>query len=233
MIFSLVLSSCFKTAEQIASEKSVTHTDDSKYIENADVQSELDNTKIQLQKMQGLVQDSNAQIETLKKENEELKARFAKLEQDNLEFREKTTKHLADIIGDVAILDERTSSPSPKSKSDATKADKPKKKIDPNLSPLDQAKNLLNQKKHKEAEQVLEKALEGKSQYRDQILFEHGRALYLQKDYKRAIVSFDEVVQKHPKSNKWKRSVELVADSFENLNLKTEASAYRSLLNKK
>lgn len=211
---------CFKTAAQMEAEKGKSQQSDLQ-LQQANAAADADMYKSRFNQVHGELTDTRNEVAQLKAENEALKKRVANTEEGFIKYKEETQKTLAQLVADVALLDERTSKHPEPHKEEKT----------PPGNPLEQARDALKSKDYKTMIAVTEHGLASKkAKNKDLLLFYQGLGYYKLKDYKKALISFNEIVENHKKSNKYKDAINLGAESFDKLGMKDEAKAYRSLL---
>lgn len=225
-IFTLSLGGCFKTASQLESEQAVSELRKDKASLNAD----LEQLRQDQAKLGGRIEEleaaSNGRSEGLKKDQTTITSRLQALEEKNTNL----TTEIAKLTAELETLKEQSQA----SREHSSRPEKEHVTATPkNLAEtLTKVSGLVKDKQYDEALKLIEPALNNKKiiKGRDQLLYWQGEALFQKKDYKRGILSFTEIVDNHPKSNRYNMSVKRIVASFNGLGMKKEAHDFEKML---
>jgi TolA-binding protein len=232
IIISFLLTSCFKTAEQIKREKEVdlqvaqsakTIRDLSETIQQ--LKSQINSTSGQIEeidhKSQQKAQEQNQtfsqtvlqlseQVKLLLTDNVELKSKLAKIEKD-LEAQRKYIKNVTGTLTKISGPTKRSSG-----------------------SKLKKAHKAFEKNQKKTAKKLYQELLnEGKinAAQRNHVYFNLGLLDYWAAKYNKALVYFSKIYTKYPRSSFSPRSLLYIARSFKKQNKTAEASAmYQELI---
>lgn len=231
---SLILTSCFKTAEEIRREKEVDEriAQSSKTI--AELNQTIENLKQQIASTSGQIEEYDykrqqtdqqmnktvseslvqltEQVKNLVQENADMKAQLANLERDVSAQK----KYIKNVTGSLSKITGASGSSG--------------------TSKLKQAHTAFEANKQKEAQELYNEVLaEGKinNAQKNHVYFNLGLLDYWSKNYNEAITYFSKIYTKWPRSSFSPRALLYIARSFDKQKKSAEAKAmYQELINK-
>lgn len=215
----LPLSACLKTRAQIRNQQ---NTSDASEGVNTKV-TPINNDSQMVDELRGEVQRLNSRIEELELANKNSSEVLEKKYSNKVEETKKIEERLQELEKAQTQLIEALKK---------QEQDRPSK-IDPALI-FEQAKQNFKNKTYPEAIDLFGQYIKSpKVKNLDDALFYRGEALFISKQYKKAILDFSTLHEKHSKSKHIPHSLLRIAQCFEFLGMKSDAQVfYQELVDK-
>lgn len=232
LIFCFVMVGCLKTSDQLRREKIV----DTMSVQMKESQEMMANLNLRLQEFQEKATNFQGQVEELEHKQKELTTSQTKRINENLEQLNAQMSAMQKAVDqnseNLKALQEQVNSQK-KFVSNVTKSLSGMTPAQSNISDLNKAIKLVDQRKYKEAKPLLNDLLTAKlgPAKKNKVYYHLGIVEYVEKDYEECLVLMSKIFTKWPKSSYAPKSLLYIARSFRDQGKKDEAKAtYQTIL---
>jgi tol-pal system protein YbgF len=230
LVLVLTLSGCFKTRSELRGES---QNPDSGYETKVTEVAASENQKI-TEELRGEINRLNGRIDELQKKNESLSQDATKRGEREAQLRDMESKIQELQASQAALIDALQKKEKEREERIAKEM---KEKEVPKAEPataFDSGKSAMKKKEYDQAIEALTQYLKyPKGKSTEEALFLRAEAFYAKEQYKKAILDYSALQEKHPKSKHLPKSLLKIGMSFDALGMKSDSKAfYQEILDK-